>query len=163
MSPEGGTMKRFLTVFSAMFDLLLLAVPYSFAQQTITQKQEIIKKLSLLRDSLVLVNGLNSDISIPANAYIVAAGPTAAFSLGGFSAGSNGRIIIIHNNVAYTMTIVNEDASSTAANRINTLTGANVVLSADSKSAATFVYDSTASRWTLLFTDTGTGTGTRDR
>ncbi len=151
-------MKYFLRVFAILL-LVFLAIPYSHAQQTITQKEAIIRKFSLLRDTIALSNGLNSNIIIPANAYIVLSGPIAAFSLGGFTGGSNGRVVIINNNVAYTMTIVNEDASSTAANRISTLTGSDVVLGATSKSAATFIYDATASRWILLSTNLFTSGG----
>jgi hypothetical protein len=51
------------------------------------------------------------------------------------------------------MTIVNEDGSSTAANRITTLTGADVVLRTTAPSFATLIYDSAASRWILVSTN----------
>jgi hypothetical protein len=47
------------------------------------------------------------------------------------------------------MTIVNEDASSTATSRIKTLTGGNVVLRAGT-SAATFMYCDVEDRFILM-------------
>jgi len=106
-------------------------------------------KLITIRGTKAVVNGLNSDIAIPANAIVRLTGPTGAFSAGGFTGGVEGQRLTIYNTVAQTMTIVNEDASSTAGNRIKTLTGGNVVLRATATSAATFSYDATDSRWIL--------------
>jgi hypothetical protein len=47
------------------------------------------------------------------------------------------------------MTIKNENAGSTAANRITTLTGADLVLRATAPSFVTLIYDTGASRWIL--------------
>ena len=103
--------------------------------------------------AITLTNGLNSNISGLNAAFARITGPTAGFSLGGFANGSNGRILRVYNTVSQTMTVVNEDASSTAANRITTLTGANVALRVNSPSFATFIYDATASRWILCATN----------
>ncbi|WP_341989751.1 hypothetical protein [Azorhizobium sp. AG788] len=96
---------------------------------------------------LTLANGLNSDIALAAGALQRITGPSGAFSIGGMTGGINGRRLTLHNTTAQTMTIVNEDASSTAANRITTLSGANIVLRASAPSCATLFYDATASRW----------------
>lgn len=97
------------------------------------------------------VNGLNSNLAMPAGqySYLRVTGPTGAFSVGGITGGSSGRILHLQNTTTQTMTIVNEDASSTAANRITTLSGANFVLASGATSAVTLIYDGVASRWIL--------------
>jgi hypothetical protein len=97
--------------------------------------------------SVALVNGLNSNIATPSNSYIRITGPTSAYSVGGFTGGVDGRLLTIQSTVAQTLTIVNEDVSSAAANRIKTLTGANVILTANQLSSSIFIYDSTDQRW----------------
>lgn len=80
-------------------------------------------------------------------------GPTAAFAVTGFTAGIDGDMLYLHNPLSQTMTIKNENASSTAANRITTLTGADVVLRANAPSFATLMYDGGSSRWILISTN----------
>ena len=101
------------------------------------------------KGTVAVANGLNSNIATPAFSYVRLTGPTAVFSIGGFTLPSDGRQLVVYDTVAFAMTIVNEDASSTAANRIKTLTGANVTLRAGT-SAASFIYDVTDSRWILV-------------
>lgn len=97
--------------------------------------------------SVALANGLNSNIATPAFAHVRITGPTGAFSVGGLTGGVDGRIVRLYNTVSQTMTIVNEDASSTAGNRITTLTGANIVLRVTARSYVSLRYDATESRW----------------
>ena len=99
-----------------------------------------------------MVNGLNSNFALGTSGVIRIGGPTAGFSIGGFTNGFDGRILIIWNISGQQLTIVNNDASSTAANRISTLTGANVVLRAGN-SAATFIYDGGITNWVLIATN----------
>jgi hypothetical protein len=119
----------------------------------------IVNALDAQRHGITLSNGLNSDIAAGAYTYVVAAGPTGAYSVGGFTGGEDARILIFVNNVLQTCTIVNGDASSSVGNKINTLTGSNVVLSAGVKSAAIFVWDTVGSAWNLIATNTGSGGG----
>jgi Pectate lyase superfamily protein len=98
--------------------------------------------------TVAVANGLNSDIATPDSSYVRLTGPSAVFSVGGFAGGFDGNLLTIYNTVAFQMTIVNEDVSSTALNRIKTLTGGNVVLRAGT-SSATFHYDTTDDRWVL--------------
>jgi hypothetical protein len=58
-------------------------------------------------------------------------------------------MLTVYNATNETMTIKNEDTGSAAANRILTLTGADVALRTDAPSSATFVYDETNERWIL--------------
>lgn len=93
-------------------------------------------------------NGLNSNIS-GARGWTILGGPTGAFSVGGFVAMADGTVLNILNVSGQAMTIVNEDASSTAANRIQTLTGANVT----GKTAFTLIYLGATARWYLFGRD----------
>lgn len=97
---------------------------------------------------VTLANGANNDIAITGTQtlrVIRIVGPSGAFSVSGFTAPSAGRVIVLHNTTAQAMTLTN-DAGSTAALRILTLTGADIVLAART-SSATLAYDSTAARW----------------
>lgn len=99
--------------------------------------------------ALSLSNGANSDITLPAGRFITITGPTGAFSINGFASPVNGRDIVLYNSVAQNMTITN-DATSTAANRILTLTGADVALTG--VCVAKFTYSAVSSRWILTGT-----------
>lgn len=110
--------------------------------------------------TLTLSNGLNSDIAQPTGvySYLRISGPSAAFSIGGISSGVSGRVLILQNTTAQQMTIVNNDGSSGASNRIQTMSGANVVLAASTTNAI-LIYDGVAGLWTLVGT-TPSATGT---
>lgn len=83
--------------------------------------------------SLTLLNGANHNITTPKGSSVVITGPTGAFSIGGFTlaldAGpdtfADGVILRLYNPTGQTMTFLNENASSTAAYRIRTPTGAD--------------------------------------
>lgn len=97
--------------------------------------------------TLTLANGANSNITLGTGSFFRVSGPTGAFSLSGLTGGANGRRITIYNPIAQNFTITN-DATSTAANRFLTLTGADVV--STGVCAYSFIYDSTDTRWILL-------------
>ena len=103
---------------------------------------------------ITLANGLNSNISRTNGiySYVKITGPTGVFSIGGFTGGASGQELKLYNTTSQAMTIVSEDASSTAANRISTLTGGNVTLRAGT-SFASFIYDGATSRWILTSTN----------
>jgi hypothetical protein len=95
-----------------------------------------------------LANGLNSNIALGSTSYLRINGPSAAFTLGGFTEGADGKILRVYNTSGQAMTIAHESAGSVAANRISTNTNADVVLPAGN-STATFIYDSGFLRWIL--------------
>ena len=70
---------------------------------------------------------------------------TAVATFTGIAAGANGQILYLHNPSAYTLTLSNQNASSSAANRIVTGTGAD--LPVPSNTSVTMQYDATASLW----------------
>lgn len=96
---------------------------------------------------LVLVNGANNDVSIAGLSYYSISGPTAGFSINGFTGGQNGKILIIYNSTSQNMTI-NHNSGTAPANGIITNTGAAVTTTG--VGMATFIYDSTAQRWILI-------------
>lgn len=101
------------------------------------------------KGSFTLANGLNSNIAATGNNSNRITGPTGAFSVGGFTGGADGQPLRLYNTTSQAMTLVNEDTSSTAANRIKTLTGSNVTLRSGT-SFASLEYDATDSRWIMV-------------
>lgn len=71
---------------------------------------------------------------------------SAAYNITGLAGGVDGRILTLVNIGANTITLVDESASSTAANRF-ALAG-NVALATDQ--SAVLLYDSTSSRWRVM-------------
>jgi hypothetical protein len=97
-----------------------------------------------------LSNGLNSNVSLTAkSSYLRVTGPTAAFSVGGFDGGYDGRVLFVRNVTAQNMTVKNVDASSTAANRIYTMQGTDIVLGSNQGSNAELIYESAIPGWIL--------------
>lgn len=80
-----------------------------------------------------------------ATAYTIEAAPTAARTITGISAQSNGRQILIVNNSAFELTLSHESASSSASNRFYFPEQVSVILKA--KAAIELVYNSTLARW----------------
>ena len=112
-------------------------------------------QVCLPEDVITLANGLNSDIALPTavtSSWIRSIGPTAAFSVGGFANPQNGQVVVLYNTTQQPMTIVNEDASSAAVNRILTLNNTNATLPANT-SSATFIYSQSDLHWILVATN----------
>lgn len=105
------------------------------------------------RNVIALVNGDNNDVALGDSSFVKTTGPTGAFAVTGFAGGADGRILRLYNSSAQTMTIKNANAGSIAANRILTLTGADVVLRVSSVSFASFIYDVGSSVWVLMSTN----------
>jgi len=99
---------------------------------------------------LTLGNGNNNDVALLSGVFYRITGPTGTFNISGFDSPQSGRILIVFNSTAQDMTILNESINSVAANRILTLTGADVTLTGIS--AARFIYSGVDSRWILLGT-----------
>jgi hypothetical protein len=102
--------------------------------------------------STAVANGLNSNVATSGNSTLRLTGPTATFSIGGFApstAWAAGQIITVINTTSQAMTIVNEDTSSTATNRITVASGGANYVFLEGHSTAICVYDGTTSRWVL--------------
>lgn len=103
--------------------------------------------------NLAVSNGTNSNLAIGARSFIRLTGPTSNFTTTGFANGFDGKRLVVVNTTAQQWTIV-DDATSTAANRIYTGDGADVVLAAGADTTETgraeFIYDATFQRWMLI-------------
>jgi hypothetical protein len=77
--------------------------------------------------------------------FIQFTGATGNFTITGISGGADGKSLILHNPSSYNMTLANESAFSSAANRIDTLAGADK--STTGKGVFTLIYDTNSSRW----------------
>tara|TARA_R110002072_G_scaffold1028_2_gene8542 strand:- start:6741 stop:7256 length:516 start_codon:yes stop_codon:yes gene_type:complete len=103
--------------------------------------------------SFVASNGANNNIALPNKSFIritlVDPDSEAAFSISGIAKPDNpdGRVVILYNTTSQHMTITN-DATSTAANRILTNTGADVVTTGTG--IVSLIYSVTDARWILL-------------
>jgi len=86
---------------------------------------------------------LNGDYS-----FIRLTGPTADFVINGITGGYDGRILIISNRTGRKMRFANEDAGSTAANRIYVEAGGPMEI--DNQGAALLIYSATDSRWIAI-------------
>ena len=106
-------------------------------------------KLAKLDDTAI--TGAGNHTLNPYNATFVKMATTSATpTLVGISGGADGRVVILYNpNATYGVTIDHDSSNeSTAANRIYTMTAADVNISA--RGSAQFIYDSGASRWILF-------------
>lgn len=94
-----------------------------------------------------LANGNNSALALSINSYIRVSGPTSAFTICGLAGGRDGRRIQIENATGYPMTIANNSGNDpTAANRILTGTGADVI-TVNNPTVIQLTYDGSQSRW----------------
>jgi hypothetical protein len=100
--------------------------------------------LSVSRVNLTLTAGTNNNINISTGSFIRITGPAAAFTITGIAAGTDGRVVTLYNSTGQNMTIAN-DATSTAANRILTMSGANMVTTG--AGTVTMIYSTTDARW----------------
>ncbi|MEK6323634.1 MAG: hypothetical protein AABN33_18490 [Acidobacteriota bacterium] len=108
--------------------------------------------LAFTPTDVTVAAGANADLNIGNATNIRLSGAGGAFSVDSFTGGAAGRILYVLCSIAQAMTIKNEGTGS-AANRIATLTGADVTLRATPQSFATFIYDATFSRWLLVATN----------
>lgn len=90
------------------------------------------------------------DVNMDGRTFVRITGPTAAYQISSITGGVDGRILILYNTVAFNMTLQDNAGTGTAANRIITMTGANVATNA--AGSAILVYDSSQSRWIALVT-----------
>ena len=100
--------------------------------------------------AITLANGANNNVALGSSSFFRITTPTAAFNISGFSSGQDGRVLYIINTTTYNMTLNNSSASSTAANRIQTATGADVVIGGGG--SVTLVYNLTLTKWVVMST-----------
>jgi len=93
------------------------------------------------------ITGNQNDYS-PGTGDIVRLSSDAARNITGITAGSSGDVRVLVNVGSFTITLVHQSTSSTAANRFLVSFGADYLLAANA--AAVIVYDATTSRWRVI-------------
>jgi hypothetical protein len=102
-------------------------------------------EVRLFKADLTLANGANANVTLPNVArFLRVSGPSGAFSISGFTGGYEAKRLVLYNTTAQTLTLTN-DATSTAANRILTMTGGDLTLAGPG--IAHFIYSVDALRW----------------
>jgi hypothetical protein len=93
------------------------------------------------RGTGTLASGANDNVSLPASvAYVTFTGPTAAYSVSGFSGTADGKVLIVYFNVAQTLTL-KHDSGSTSGQRITTPSQADMTFAAGKPVRCIFIYD----------------------
>jgi hypothetical protein len=97
----------------------------------------------------------NDDYNVRGNTFVRITGPTHQFKVTGLAGGVDGRIVTLFNatptlttHTGMSMVIVNNSASSTAANRILTLNGADIVSTANA--SVSMIYSTAESKWIVF-------------
>lgn len=91
--------------------------------------------------------GSLDDVSSSGTSYLQFTG-AGSVTVTGLANGTSGKTLLISNQTGSGITIKNESTSSSASNRIQTGTGNDISLA--DKASAVLIYNSTASRWSLL-------------
>jgi hypothetical protein len=94
-------------------------------------------------------NGSNNDIAVGTSSFVRFTGPSAAYSITGVAGGVDGKVIVLYNSTTQSFTVSNENANSTAANRIWTLNSAGDLVIAG-KAAVKLMYSTSDSRWIVI-------------
>src|SRR6185295_7854105 len=95
--------------------------------------------------AVTLANGVNNDVDVTGYSSIRITGPTGAFSITGFAGGIGGQMLLVNNAVAQDITFPNNNASSAVGNRIQTMTGGDLV--GTGISTFIFRYSATTTTW----------------
>jgi hypothetical protein len=83
----------------------------------------------------------------------IAGAQTAAVTINGIAGGVSGKLVILYNATSFNITLAHEAAGSTAANRINSPGGTNVLITPGA--SVQVLYSGTESRWRLAFAGPG--------
>lgn len=110
---------------------------------------EVNGDFSMRLNAITLPNGPSDNVDPGRYSFIKINGPTLAFSISGFTGGVDGKILTVLNLTGTNMTIVNQTTSgSAAANRINTLTGGDIVTTGNG--SVTLQYSGADNRWMVI-------------
>jgi trimeric autotransporter adhesin len=105
--------------------------------------------VAMRQNSVTVNNGVNNDVTPGEYSFIKITSPTAAFSISGFTSGVDGKILTVLNLTGQNMTITSQTTSaSSAANRINTLSGTDIVTVGNG--SVTMQYSASDNRWMVI-------------
>jgi hypothetical protein len=93
--------------------------------------------------TITLVNGVNNNVDVGSYSFIRVTGPTANFSISGFTGGFDGKILVVYNPTSSNMSLTDEGLTSDPANRIRTLGGA----ATSGEGVISLQYSATDQRW----------------
>ena len=118
--------------------------PTRTADEVITGNWQLANKLLFDADSpaQLTANANNYD---PGPKVVSRLSSDATRSITGIAGGTNSQLRILVNTGSFDITLVHESASSTATNRITSVTGSDLTLGA--AKIALLVYDATSTRW----------------
>jgi len=105
--------------------------------------------LVLRSADITLPNGNSIAVDVESNPFsnFRITGPTASFSIGGISASPDGKLLSFFNNSVQLMTILHENATAQASNRIITGTGNNIII--PHNASISLSYNGNAQRWVV--------------
>jgi hypothetical protein len=110
---------------------------------------EIKGDMALKQNVITLINGINNNVIVNRFSFVNVDNPTSNFSITGVVAGgNNGKILTILNTSGQNMTISNLNAGSDPQNRINTLSGADIVTVGNG--SVTMQYSVAQNRWMVI-------------
>lgn len=89
----------------------------------------------------------NADDYAPGDYAVLRMSSDVARTVSGMSGGKKGRVLWVHNVGAQNIVLAHQSASSLAANRFTSPTGANITLGAND--SARLYYDSTSATWRI--------------
>jgi hypothetical protein len=104
--------------------------------------------LNLPVTTYTAVNGDTDNLVTSKSSVVRITGPTGGFGFTGIAGGVNGRVVTLINTTSQNMTIYNQNAGSSAENRIITGTGANIATTGSG--AVSLIYLVDDSRWFVL-------------
>jgi len=108
--------------------------------------------IAMRENAYTAAGGNNNDINIGNYSFVRISGPAAAFTITGIANGVNGKMVILYNSTAQSMTIShNDNNSTTAGNRIYCKGGGNLVVG--QYGVVTLIYNATDSRWIVVSTN----------
>lgn len=141
----GGGTNNFLLTVDGLNNKVGISVPGNTPSGT---KLDINGDLAYREGTAVaLANGANGTIAPGAFSAVRISGPTAAFSIAGFSGGVNGKILYIINTTTQALTILN-NAAVTLTDGIFTPNGTPIVIDVQ-YGGAVMQYNSTLARWVV--------------
>jgi hypothetical protein len=109
------------------------------------------------------LSGTNNNLGISATATVARIETAGTTTITGIASGAEGRVLLLEVKGAHSVTLANDNAGSTAANRFYTLSGADQTI--PTKGGAVLVYSSAESRWRVVAINGGggiSGTGTNN-
>jgi hypothetical protein len=114
----------------------------------INETQQVIMSGAMASNRADVASAATITALSSAKSFVKLTGSTIT-SLQGIAAGVDGQRLTLVNLTGANLTVAHENAGATAANRITTMTGADIATTANG--AAEFIYDTSSSRWICLY------------